>query len=102
MERDEVHSITTAQSAHSDDLLRREVRYGIAMGIRTLCFVGAVITWQTLEARWLPMTLLVGALVLPYTSVILANAGVRRRSSGASIMSPDGQALTPRDPDQQA
>lgn len=96
MERDEVYSITTAQSGRRDDLLRREIRYGISMGIRTVCFVGAVITWQTIGG-WIPVVLMVGALVLPYTSVVLANAGVRRRSSGESIMSPDSQAGATRD-----
>jgi hypothetical protein len=97
MERDEVFSITTAQSGHHDDLLRREIRYGISMGVRTLCFVGAVITWQTMSTRWVPVALMIGALVLPYTSVILANAGVRRRSSGDSILTPDSQAVAKRD-----
>jgi DUF3099 family protein len=82
---EQVYSITSASSGHSDDIGSRELRYGISMGIRTVCFVGAVIAWQTIGG-WVPWVLLVGALVLPYTSVILANAGVRRQGSGSNII----------------
>jgi hypothetical protein len=85
---DQVFSITSARSGHSADLGSREKRYAISMGIRTLCFVGAIIAWQTIGG-WVPWVLLVGALVLPYTSVILANAGVRNQGSGADLMSPE-------------
>jgi hypothetical protein len=85
---DQVFSITSARSGHSDDLGSREKRYAISMGIRTLCFVGAIIAWQTIGG-WVPWLLLVGALVLPYTSVILANAGVRSKGSGADLMDPE-------------
>jgi hypothetical protein len=85
---DQVFSITSARSGHSDDLGSREKRYAISMGIRTLCFVGAIIAWQTIGG-WVPWLLLVGALVLPYTSVILANAGVRSQGSGADLITPE-------------
>lgn len=85
---DEVYSITSAKSGHSDDLGSRELRYGISMGIRTLCFIGAVVTWQTIGG-WLPWVLFAGALVLPYTSVIFANAGVRRQGTGSDLMKPE-------------
>lgn len=81
-----VYSITSASSGHSDDIGSRELRYGISMGIRTLCFIGAVVAWQTMGGGWVPWLLLAGALVLPYTSVILANAGVRRKATGSNII----------------
>jgi hypothetical protein len=81
----QVYSITSASSGRSDDVGSRELRYGISMGIRTVCFIGAVIAWQTIGG-WVPWVLIVGALVLPYTSVILANAGVRRKGSGSNII----------------
>lgn len=85
---EQVYSITSASSGHSDELSGRELRYGIAMAIRTLCFVGAVVAWQTFGG-WVPWVLLAGALVLPYTSVILANAGVRKKASGGNIIRPE-------------
>ena len=62
------------------------------MAIRTLCFVGAVIAWQTIGAWLGAVVLLVGALVLPYTSVILANAGVRRKAHGHTSSRPSRTA----------
>ncbi|TXL63134.1 DUF3099 domain-containing protein [Aeromicrobium terrae] len=96
---DQVFSITSARSGHSDDLGSREKRYAISMGIRTLCFVGAIIAWQTIGG-WVPWLLLVGAVVLPYTSVVLANAGVRQRGEGDNLMKPEPYGtLGPGSPD---
>jgi len=76
---DEVFSITSAATPHSEEMGSREKRYAISMAIRTVCFLGAVIVSGPL--RWV---LIAGAVFLPYTSVILANAGVRRRGAGPS------------------
>lgn len=80
----EVFSITSAPESHSSELGTREKRYAISMLIRTLCFVGAVIVSGPL--RWV---LIAGAVFLPYTAVILANAGVRRKSAGPSPFGPE-------------
>ena len=85
MDRDTVYSVTSARSGKRDEIGGRERRYVISMAVRTACFIGAVIAWQTVGA-WLGATLFVGALVLPYTSVILANAGVRQRASGTALL----------------
>jgi len=63
-------SITNAQTAHSQELPGRAKRYLISMLIRTGCFIGAVLTPS--PYRWF---LIVGAVVLPYFAVIIANAG---------------------------
>ncbi len=80
----EVFSITSAPESHSSELGSREKRYAISMGIRTLCFIGAVIVSGPL--RWI---LIAGAVFLPYIAVILANAGVRRKSDGPSPFGPE-------------
>lgn len=80
----EVFSITSAPESHSSELGAREKRYAISMGIRTLCFIGAVVVSGPL--RWV---LIAGAVILPYTAVILANAGVRRKSDGPSPFGPE-------------
>ncbi len=98
MDRDPVYSVTSAKVGQSDDMASREHRYIISMAIRTACFVGGVIAWQTVGA-WLGATLFIGALVLPYTSVILANAGVRRRGSGTELLANPPGTLEPRDGD---
>ena len=80
-----MYSVTSARSGQGDDIGGRERRYVISMAVRTACFIGAVVAWQTVGA-WLGAILFVGALVLPYTSVILANAGVRQRATGADLL----------------
>ena len=71
----EVYSITGARSGLSDDVADRTKRYLISMGIRTACFIGAVIATGPL--RWI---LLAGALLLPYVAVVVANTA--RKSVG--------------------
>lgn len=85
MDQDPVYSVTSAKVGQRDEIAGREHRYVISMAIRTACFIGGVIAWQTVGA-WLGATLFIGAVVLPYTSVILANAGVRKRGSGADLL----------------
>jgi len=63
-------SITSAQVGQSNEMPGRMKKYALSMGIRTLCFIGAVITPS--PYRW---SLVVGAVVLPYFAVVVANAG---------------------------
>jgi hypothetical protein len=69
-----VYQITGARPGVRDDVDSRTRRYLISMGVRTLCFVGAVLVGD----GWLRWVLIVGALVLPYVSVVFANAGRER------------------------
>ncbi len=66
----ETHSITSAPVSLEKDQGGRAKRYFISMMIRTLCFILTVILPN--PYRWFT---LVGALFLPYISVIVANAG---------------------------
>lgn len=72
--REQVALITSAPEPTSTEMGSRERRYLISMAIRTICFVGAVMVDGPM--RWV---LVVGAVILPYISVVLANAGVRMR-----------------------
>lgn len=83
---EQVYSITSAASSHSDELGAREWRYAISMGFRTICFVAGVLVWN--HVLWLGVLLFAGAVFLPYTSVILANAGVRHKAEGDDLMEP--------------
>jgi Flp pilus assembly protein TadB len=69
----EVHTITNAQASHDADLSLRMRKYLISMGVRTLCFVLAVVFDGPL--RWV---FAAAAIVLPYVAVVIANAGPRR------------------------
>ena len=70
MADNESHSITSAPVALSIDQGSRAKRYFISMMIRTACFIATIILPS--PYRWFT---LVGALFLPYVSVIVANAG---------------------------
>jgi len=63
-------SITSAQPSLSNDQSGRARRYFISMMIRTICFILTVLLPS--PYRWFT---LIGALFLPYISVIVANAG---------------------------
>jgi hypothetical protein len=65
----EVVSITGAPRSHSDDLNRRMSRYLTSMLIRTVCVVLVVVIDS--PVRWV---FAVGAIVLPYVAVVMANA----------------------------
>jgi hypothetical protein len=68
--RKESHSITSAPVSLSSDQSGRARRYFISMMIRTICFIATVLLPN--PYRWFT---LIGALFLPYISVIVANAG---------------------------
>ena len=91
---DPVQVVTTARPSLSDDVDSRTRRYLVMMGIRTVCFVLAV----ALDG-WLRWVFAVGAVVLPYLAVVVANAGRRpRRDSLLPVTTPPRRALPPADP----
>jgi hypothetical protein len=89
-----VYRITGAQTSLSEDVRGRTKRYLWSMGIRTLCFLGAIVAHGPL--RWV---LVVLALVLPWVSVIGANVGREQNRDPMSTTVPavDRPALG-RDP----
>lgn len=82
-----VYEITGARRGLTEDVTRRQIRYAISMGVRTVCFVLAIVTHG-----WLRAVFLVGALVLPYLSVVYANSGRERIRAGPPGYQPDGPA----------
>ena len=73
-EQPQVVSITGAPRAHSDDLDKRISRYLTSMAIRTVCVILVVVVDS--PVRWV---FAVGAVVLPYVAVVMANARGDRR-----------------------
>lgn len=88
--------ITTAGQSRQADTMARQRRYLISMGIRTLCFIGAVVAGM-LQINWLWPTLIVAAVVLPYVAVVMANAQ-DNRSDDADLLDPgvSHRALGPK------
>ncbi len=91
---DEVPVITSAPEAPSQALGAKEKRYVISMAIRSVCFIGACVV-----DSWFRWVLLVGAVFLPYVSVVLANAGVRvRPASGSEFVPMEHRSIAARAP----
>ena len=93
--------ITTVPRSRADDIAARQKRYIYSMGLRTVCFVGAVIV----GGGWLMWAFLVGAIFLQYVAVVMANAGqgrdtdpALRQVGGAERELPPGAPAAPIDP----
>ncbi|WP_052274278.1 DUF3099 domain-containing protein [Arthrobacter sp. L77] len=67
----DVHSISDAQVAHSDEMRTRMIRYSVSMSIRLVCFVLVFVVPYV----WLQWVMIAGAVFLPYFAVIVANGG---------------------------
>ena len=82
--------ITSASGPRSEDIRGREKRYLISMGIRTACFLLAVL----FMGHWVMWVFLAASIFLPYFAVVIANAG-NNMDPGASAFEyrPDVPAL---------
>ncbi len=69
-----MHLVTQARRPMSEDIRYRQHRYLIMMGIRTLCFLAAILMFVN-HLGWLAGIPAVGALIIPYFAVIFANGG---------------------------
>jgi Protein of unknown function (DUF3099) len=66
----EVQSITNAAEAHSQEMHGRMVKYATAMGIRMVC-IALVFAFD----GWYKLIPVVGAVLLPWVAVVIANGG---------------------------
>ncbi|MFF2031497.1 DUF3099 domain-containing protein [Arthrobacter sp. NPDC058192] len=64
----EVHSITDAAAAHSDEMRQRMIKYAVAMGIRMLCLILIFVV-----DGWFKLIPVLGAVFLPWVAVVIAN-----------------------------
>jgi hypothetical protein len=99
-DREDAVRITTAAESRNADIAVRQRRYLFSMGLRTLCFVGAILASMA-GIHWLWPILIVGALVLPYVAVVMANATGRRgdgfalldQGFGRPVLEPPSEAV---------
>ncbi|WP_081746434.1 DUF3099 domain-containing protein [Arthrobacter sp. H5] len=68
--RAEVHNISDAREAHSDEMRGRMIKYSVSMGIRLVCLILVFVV-----EGWLQWVMIAGAVFLPYFAVIIANGG---------------------------
>ncbi len=64
----EVHSITDAAAAHSEEMRQRMIKYAVAMGIRMVCLILVFVV-----DGWFKVLPVIGAVFLPWIAVVIAN-----------------------------
>jgi hypothetical protein len=67
----DIHSISDARVAHSDEMRSRMIRYTVSMSIRLICFILIFVV----PFVWLQWVMIACAVFLPYFAVIVANGG---------------------------
>jgi hypothetical protein len=87
---DEPINISAARPSKSADIRSREIKYLVSMGVRTLCFVLAIVVSGPM--RWV---FIIAAFVLPYFAVVIANAASHTGPDGFQPYQPDRDALPP-------
>jgi hypothetical protein len=83
----DVYTVTDAPRPMSEDVGHRQRRYLVSMGIRTACVLVAVGLAGHVPL-WALLLPILGAVVLPYVSVIFANGG--REPDNATPLYGDG------------
>lgn len=91
----EVFRITGARQGLAEDVRGRQRRYVISMSIRTLAVVLSAVLWNV--ERHVAIVALVLGVLLPYISVVIANAGRETAPSLPStfVAAPVRPALAP-------
>ena len=82
----QVVEVTTAAESREHEISARQRRYVISMTIRTLCFIGAVLTYSL--SPWLAAALMLSAFLLPLIAVTTANVEAELRSGAPEVVSP--------------
>ncbi|MGW6274243.1 MULTISPECIES: DUF3099 domain-containing protein [unclassified Streptomyces] len=82
----QVFRITGARQGLADDVRGRQRRYVISMSIRTLSVIAAAVLWNV--ERHVALVALVLGILLPYISVVIANAGRENAPSLPSTFVP--------------
>lgn len=77
----EVHSITDAAAAHSEEMRQRMIKYAVAMGIRMVCLVLIFVV-----DGWLKILPIIGAVFLPWFAVIIANGSDQAEVHSDSLL----------------
>ena len=77
----EVHSITDAAAAHSEEMRQRMIKYAVAMGIRMVCLLLIFVV-----DGWLKILPVLGAVFLPWFAVIIANGSDKAEVHADSLL----------------
>lgn len=77
----EVHSITDAATAHSEEMRQRMIKYAVAMGIRMVCLILVFVL-----DGWLKIIAVAGAVFLPWIAVVIANGDDKAEIHSDSLL----------------
>ncbi|MGP0221270.1 DUF3099 domain-containing protein [Paenarthrobacter sp. NCHU4564] len=77
----EIHSITDAAAAHSEDMRERMIKYAVAMGIRMVCIVLIFVV-----DGWFKIIAVAGAVFLPWVAVVIANGSDKAEDHSESLL----------------
>jgi predicted tellurium resistance membrane protein TerC len=77
----EVHSITDAAAAHSEDMRERMIKYALAMGIRMVCLILIFVV-----DGWFKLVAVAGAVFLPWIAVVIANGSDKAEVHSDSLL----------------
>jgi hypothetical protein len=93
----EVHSITDAATAHSEEMRQRMIKYAVAMGIRMVCLILVFVL-----DGWLKIIAVAGAVFLPWIAVVIANGSDKAEIHSESLLdSAPLPEIAPPEPAQQ-
>lgn len=89
----EVHSITDAAAAHSEEMRQRMIKYALAMGIRMVCLILVFVV-----DGWFKVLPVIGAVFLPWFAVVIANGSDHAEVHSESLIDfvPMGELDAPR------
>lgn len=88
----EVHSVTSAGLSHTDDIALRQRRYVITQSARIACVALAALLPVSLPVKGVFM---VGAVMLPWFGVVMANAGPTVSRRKGPVLLPHAEAVEP-------
>ena len=77
----EVHSITDAAEAHSEDMRKRMIKYAVAMSIRMVCLILIFVV-----DGWFKIIAVAGAVFLPWIAVVIANGNDKAEGHSDSLL----------------
>ena len=77
----EVHSITDAAAAHSEDMRERMIKYALAMGIRMVCLILIFVV-----DGWFKLIPVAGAVFLPWIAVVIANGSDKAEAHSDALL----------------
>lgn len=94
---EDVYVVTNAGRSRREEIDDRQKKYLIKMAVRTLCLIGAIAAYALHLPFFFILAPIIASVVLPWMSVVVANAGpAPERRRAPAVYTPDpARALRP-------